>query len=645
MIILSLQGIEKSFGTNLILEDICLVVKAKERMGIVGSNGAGKSTLLKIIIGEITPDFGQIYRQKGLSIGYLPQENIMDSSLTIWEELLKVFGTVIEMEKRLREMEEEIGILHDQNPSDYNRLLEDYSKLFDSFTEMGGYSYDSFMRGVLIGLGFSPEEFQQPIYQLSGGQKTRVALAKLLLQKPDLLLLDEPTNHLDLEAIGWLEGYLKDYKGTLILISHDRYFLDALCDSIAEISNKHLTMYQGNYSQYVSQRDVLLEQRIKEFELQQKEIARQQVIIERYRSYNREKSIKAAESREKALARMELVEKPNNEEEISISFTVKKRSGKDVLVVKELSKSFDGKVLFKDVSFSLRAGDRVALIGPNGVGKSTLFKILLNQVPQDSGEFLFGANVDIGYYDQEKSDLCSEKTILEEVRDAHPKLTETHIRNTLARFLFQGDDVLRPISSLSGGEKGRVMIVKLILAQNNLLLLDEPTNHLDMNSKDKLEDALSDYPGTILAISHDRYFINRIANKVMVLSEDGVKEYLGNYNDYMFKKQEEQILLENPIEAPTKTVLREERRLKREKQLQIKLQKERIHKIEESITETETLIKETEELMCQPEFFSDEIRSQEIFISYKGLKDDIERLYKEWEEATEIYINSCEERA
>ncbi|MGI6704846.1 MAG: ABC-F family ATP-binding cassette domain-containing protein [Clostridia bacterium] len=637
MIVLSLQHIEKSYGVQKVLEDISFIVREKQHLGLVGSNGAGKSTLFKIIAGELPADKGQVFYGKDTTLGYLPQEKAIDSQLTIWEELLRVFQPVLDMEMRLRDMEKEMGYLHEQDPQAYEKLLKEYSHLSDLFEKMGGYSYRSSILGVLTGLGFSREQIDQPIYQLSGGQKTRIALAKLLLQKPDPLLLDEPTNHLDLEAIQWLEGYLSSYDGAIIVISHDRYFLDHVCDSIADLENMKITVYAGNYTAFQAKKRARMEDLTKQYELQQEEIKRQKAIIERYRSFNREKSIRAAESREKALNRMELVERPFQEQQISFSFDIRQKSGKDVLQVTDLSKSFDGQPLFRNVSFSLRAGDRVALLGPNGVGKTTLFRILLQRIPWNEGDIKYGSNVQIGYYDQEQADLSPEKTVLEEVWDAHSRLTQTEVRNALAAFLFQGDDVFRPISTLSGGEKGRVSLVKLMLARDNFLLLDEPTNHLDIQSKEKLEEALQDYPGTILAISHDRYFINKIANRVFILTKDGIQEYLGNYDDYLEKLKQRQTSEETDETVKTKTAIKEERRKEREERQQRKQIRERIQALEASIAQTEAAIAELEEEMCKPEVFSNPDTSQKIQAEYRQKQNDLEELYREWEKALEEY--------
>lgn len=633
MILLSLQNITKAFGIHTVLDNVNVVLQEGQKTGLVGNNGTGKTTLLKIIMGEMSSDSGQISHPKGLTMGYLAQDGMMDSRLTVWEELLQIYQPLLDMEQTLRDLELKMGVLHDQNLKLYEETSEIYGKRSDEFAEKGGYSYRSFMQGVLIGLQFTAAQFYQPICELSGGQKTRVALAKLLLIKPDLLLLDEPTNHLDLDAIQWLESYLQEYKGTLLVISHDRYFLDRICDNIAELSNRQIYIFKGNYSQYLYLRTAQVEQKEKEYQLQQKEISRQQAIIDRYRSFNREKSIKAAESREKALNRLERVDKPIEEEEIDFSFHSKKSTGKDVLTVESLSKSFGEKQLFHDVSFAIKAGDRVVLLGQNGVGKSTLFKILLERLNQDTGDFTFGSNVQIGYYDQEQADLMQDCSVLDEVWDSQPKMIQTQIRNALAAFLFQGDDVFQPIRTLSGGEKGRVMLVKLMLAGDNVLLLDEPTNHLDMNSKERLESALRNYTGTIFTITHDRYFMNQIANRIFVLEQNGITEYLGNYDDYIAKKAKLAQLAVIPEETKNRTEEKAERRKEREEKQKNREYKEWIKALESSITQTEAVIQHLEEEMCHPEAFTDVQRGQKLSLEYKQKQEELDQLYEEWTEA------------
>lgn len=638
MIVLSCDKITKSFGINTILNEISFSVNEGNRMGIVGPNGAGKTTLFKLITGELLYDSGSLYQSKDLSIAYLEQNESVDSSNSIWDELLLVYAPVLEMEKHIRHLETLISKHSDMNNPKYLVLAEEYSQQLELFAENDGYIYESHMRGILIGLGFSSEEFYQPIWQLSGGQKTRVALAKLLLEKPDLLLLDEPTNHLDLEAIQWLESFLKSYSGTILIISHDRYFLDNLCDCILEVENNNAVLYKGNYTEYQRRRQERRENQQKEYNLQQKEIHRQEEIIKRYRSFNREKSIRAAESREKALDKMERVEKPAYMEDVRMSFRAKKHSGNDILMVEDLSMAFDGKNLFENVTFSMKKGDRVGIIGPNGVGKTTLFRILLGQLQSTSGSIRFGTGVDIGYYDQEQSSLSPDNTALEELWDSFPSLTETQIRNTLALFLLRGDDVYKSIHQLSGGERGRIMLSKLMLAEKNFMLMDEPTNHLDMPTKEVIEDALKDYPGTLLMISHDRYFLNKIVNRIFVFEETGIKEYLGNYDDYQEKRKNQELMealeAETPIEK-TRTAQKEDRKKERDERQKQKAFQEELHKMEQHIHSLEEEVQKLEEQLSDTALYEDTGKMIEIQQCYSHSKTSLEDAYERWMELQE----------
>lgn len=633
MILLSCDKISKSFGINVILDQISFSVKAGSRMGIVGPNGAGKTTLFKLVTGELPYDDGSLYLSKDLTIGHLKQNEAVSSSNTVWEELLTVYAPVLEMEKRIRSLEQQISVHSDtQNPK-YLELTEEYGTLLEQFGEKDGYIYQSHMRGVLSGLGFSTEEFHQPIWQLSGGQKTRVALARLLLEKPGLLLLDEPTNHLDLGAVQWLEGFLKDYSGTIFIISHDRFFLDSLCDCILEIENQKGSLYQGNYSEFHKRKHQNREIQQKEYKQQQKEIQRQEEIIQRYRSFNREKSIKAAESRQKALDKMERIDKPTDTQDVRMSFHVNKHSGNDILRVEDLKMSFDSRSLFENVSFSLEKGDRVGMIGPNGVGKTTLFRILLNELQPSAGDIHYGTGVDMGYYDQEQSSLTPEKSVIDELWDTFPLLSETKIRSTLALFLFRGDDVYKPIHQLSGGERGRVMLSKLMLAGNNFLLLDEPTNHLDMPSKEILEESLTDYPGTMLIISHDRYFLNKIADRILEFEEDGVTEYLGNYNDYLEKKKNQELLASLEAQEPTektKTAQKEERRKERQQRQRRNAFQQLLKAAEENIHELEREVQELETALYDPELYQDADKMLDIQQQYNQKKATLNAAYEEW---------------
>ncbi len=462
------------------------------------------------------------------------------SELPVWEELLRVFEPVLEMERTLRELEARMGELHDRDPQGYARCIDEYDRLTRRFEERGGYRYRSDMQGVLAGLGFGEERYGQRVNTLSGGRRDRLALAKLLLEKPEVLLLDEPTNHLDMASVEWLEGMLKTYPGALIIVSHDRYFLDALGIQIAELEGGKLTLYQGNYTEYVRRSEERRRQKQREYDLYIAEVERQEKIIERFRSFNREKSIRAAESREKALARMEVVEKPVSEKPLAFSFSEPAPTGQDVLTVAGLPKAFNGRPLFSGLGFRLRAGDRVALIGRNGVGKSTVLKILAGMVEADEGAYLFGARVSPGYFDQQQDTMNEANSVLDEVWQVQPRLSQTQVRSLLGSFQFRGDEVFQPIGTLSGGERGRVALCKLLLTRSNLLLLDEPTNHLDMGARQALEEALANYTGTLLTVSHDRYFINRVANRVLVLEEDGLTGYLGNYDSYLEQRRRAQ---------------------------------------------------------------------------------------------------------
>ena len=631
MIVLACDRITKSFGVDIILNQITFSVNEGSRLGVVGGNGAGKTTLFNIIAGEMSPDSGEIYKLRDTTMAYLPQNTVLMSEKTIWDELMEVFRPLLDMEETLRQMEAKMADYISMDEGEYTRLLNEYSRLQETFDRQGGYSYESFIRGVLVGLGFSPEEFDSPIDHLSGGQKTRVALAKVLLEKPSLLLLDEPTNHLDLDAMQWLEEYLQSYPGTIMVISHDRYFLDALCDHILEVENKTARLYSGNYSSYVDQKAQWIAQREREYKAQQREIARQEEIIERYRSFNREKSIRAAESRQKRLDKMERVEKVYHGDQISFSFDIDRQSGRDVLAVDSLSKAFGDNRLFEDISFNIRLGDRVALIGPNGCGKSTLFKIILGKIPPSSGTVKTGTGVEIGYYDQELQSLDPNNTVLEELWRDFPQMRETEIRNALAARLFRGDSVYKSVGSLSGGEKGHLLLTKLVLANNNFLLLDEPTNHLDMPSREELERALLEFPGTILMISHDRYFLNKLANRVIAMESGGITEYLGNYDDYVNKKRELQALAEQKDkESVSKTISREERRRQRMERERAREERERLENLEGQIHQMEEEIKELESLMADPALYDDVDRMLDVQQRYAQVKEELEELYSRW---------------
>ena len=630
MIILSAQHIAKSFGVNAVLRDVSLTVQQGDRIGLVGVNGCGKSTLMRILAGLDAQDGGEISLVRGLRVGYLAQQNMVTSGETVWNELQKVYEQVFAMEKKLRELEDEMAHTH-TDAQRFAQLSADYDRLTQRFEEADGYSWKSMVSGVLNGLGFKPAQYDQCVDSLSGGEQTRLCLARLLLQKPDLLLLDEPTNHLDMETLQWLENYLAAYKGSVLVISHDRYFLDHVCTGIVEILMGASEQYNGNYTRYIAQRQERFESRMRAYEIQQKEIERQQAIIARYRMFNREKSIRAAESREKALDRMEKLEKPADERAIRFSFEARRRTGEDVLQLTEVSKSFGEKHLFHDLTLRVRAGDRVALIGPNGVGKSTLIKIIVGEEQPDTGFIRYGSNVDIGYYDQHQSTLHADKTALDEIWDRFPQMEQSNVRGALGMFLFTGDDVFKPIHTLSGGEKGRVALTALMLRKDNLLLLDEPTNHLDMDSREVLEDALTDFGGTIITVSHDRYFINRIANRIIEMQPDGVTEYIGNYDDYIERKNRP-VAVEAEA-GKTKTELEKEKRREKLSRQALRQLKIRAQEAEKAVGVKEAEIAELEAQMADPSLYSDAQKSADVQRAYQKAQQALQTLYEQWEAA------------
>ena len=635
MILMTVQGVSKSFGMKSVLKDISLTLQQGARMGLIGVNGSGKSTLFRLIAGQMEPDEGSISLMRGTRVGMLTQEADIQSDLTVREELSRVFEPVREMERRLRALEEEMAQKH-EDEAELDRLSREYARLTDRFEDAGGYEWPSRIQGVLAGLGFARGREDQPASVLSGGEKTRLCLARLLLTQPDLLMLDEPTNHLDLSSIQWLEDTLKKYRGTVLIISHDRYFMNSVCDCMAEISMRRLVQYEGNYDQFTVKRQADIERQIREYKLQQAEIARQQAIIQRYRMYNREKSIRAAESREKRLEKMERLERPVDEQHVRFSFEARRRSGDDVLKVHGLAKGFEGRRLFENFDLHLRAGDRVAIIGPNGVGKSTLLNIIARKLKADAGEVEFGANVDLGYYEQHQTGLDPEKDVLNELWDAFPRLDLDRVRSVLALFLFTGDDVYKKISMLSGGEKGRVSLCKLMLKRDNLLLLDEPTNHLDMDSREVLEGALEDFDGTILTVSHDRYFINRVADRIIEMRPDGVKEYLGNYDDYLEKKRREEAGLEDAAASGmTKTQLDKQRRKERLLREGKKALEKQLEAAEARIADAEKEIQDLEARMADPELYQRPDEARETARRHAELQAGMDALYEEWEALSE----------
>lgn len=639
MILISVQNVQKNFGAHEVLRDVTFSLQKGEKMGLVGVNGCGKTTLMRMITGELQPDAGMIHKSKDLRIGYLAQVDDIALSDTVWGALLRVFEPIIAMERRLSELEGELADSADDAERAL-RLSGEYQRLLERFNQLEGYAYAGEMLRVLGGLGLKPEMHERLVGTLSGGERTRLSLAKLLLQKPDVILMDEPTNHLDLEAIEWLQNYLTDYKGSLLLISHDRYFLDRVCTSMGELLGGRMIKFTGNYTEYMKKRTADFETRMKAYNLQQKEIDRERAIIERYRSFNREKSIKAAESRQKRLDKLERLEKPVEESQVRFSFDVRRRSGEEALEVKSLQKSFEGKTVFENVSFRLRTGDRVALIGPNGVGKSTLFKILMSRMTPDRGSVKYGTNIDVGYYDQHQQELNPGNTVLDEVWNSFPAMEQSKVRGALGLFLFSGDDVFETVGKLSGGERGRVALTKLMLKKDNLLLLDEPTNHLDMDSREVLEDALEEFPGTILAISHDRYFINRFADRVMVMNEDGVTEYLGNFDDYLEKRDRPQPPAESMADGVTKTAQSKERKRDRQQSARIRELRALVKKAEEAIEENERRISELEEELAAPETYADADRMRAATEAYRAEQERTAGLYDELEAAENAAIEA-----
>ncbi|HHT7125511.1 MULTISPECIES: ABC-F family ATP-binding cassette domain-containing protein [Bacillus cereus group] len=638
MILLQVNALSKLYGAETILANIKLEVQTKDRIALVGRNGAGKSTLLKIIAGELSHDGGEIIKPKDVSIGYLAQNTGLETSLTIWDEMLTVFTHLQQMETKLRRLEQEMGKEENfSNEATYERLLADYDQLQLNYKDQGGYQYEADIRSILSGLGFPVETHQTMISTLSGGQKTRLALGKLLLTKPDLLILDEPTNHLDIETLTWLEQYLQGYPGAILIVSHDRYFLDKLVTQVYEISNKESRRFVGNYSKYLDLKSALYEQEMKRYEKQQDEIAKLEDFVQK--NIARASTTKRAQSRRKQLDRMELLTRPlGDSKSASFHFDIEKQSGNDVLQVNDATIGYDENPIIEHVTMGLTRGDSVALVGPNGIGKSTLLKSIVNKLPLLNGDVSFGSNVSVGYYDQEQANLTSSKRVLNELWDEYPLQPEKEIRTILGNFLFTGDDVLKPVSSLSGGQKARLALAKLMMQKSNLLILDEPTNHLDLNSKEILENALIDYPGTLLFVSHDRYFINRVTTTVVELSTEGAQEYLGDYDYYVEKKNEmiERAELEQQeSDVPVQKVIAQEKLNYLEEKERKKLERQRTRKIEEleqSIVELEEEIATLEDQLCLPEIYADYEKASEITTKKQTLQEQLETCMAEWEE-------------
>ena len=635
--ILNATNISKSFGSNEIIKDATFLVNEHEKVAIVGVNGAGKTTLLKILTGEESADSGSITLAKDAKLGYLRQINNVDSALSIIDELYTVIEPILNMEKRMSQMQEDMKHL---TGSELEELYSSYTALTHSYELMDGYAAKSRVVGILKGLGFEEDDFDRKINTLSGGQKTRVFLAKLLLEEPDIILLDEPTNHLDLRSIEWLESYLLNYKGAVIIVSHDRYFLDKIVSKVIDIENGNVQMYLGNYTDFSNKKQMLLDAKMKEYLNQQQEIKHQEAVITKLKQFKREKSIKRAESRQKQLEKIERVEAPQTySENMRLSLDISKESGKDVLTVHNLSKSFDHKKLFWDINFEIKRGERVAIIGDNGTGKTTLLKIINGLLNPDTGEVIYGSNVSVAYYDQEHQVLHMDKTLFDELSDTYPDMTNTQIRNILAAFLFTGEDVYKKIADLSGGERGRVSLVKLMLSKANFLLLDEPTNHLDIVSKDVLENALNNFPGTVCYVSHDRYFINKTATRILDLTENRLLNYIGNYDYYIEKREavEEAANLTNTEQAEKPADVSESKKEwidNKTALAQKKKVKNALNKCEKEISEIEDKLQDVDEEFSNPENASNVGKLMELQKQKEALEKRLDKLMEDWEELT-----------
>lgn len=637
--ILSCANICKSFGTDIILSNISFHINEHEKVAIVGANGAGKSTLFKIIMGLHTPDSGEVVFSRGKTIGYLAQHQDLNSNLTIYDELLAMKQDIIDLDRQIRQMEQEMTLV---TGAQLETLLEKYSQLTHTFEQKNGYAYRSEITGVLKGLGFSEADFTKSTNSLSGGQKTRVSLGKLLLSKPDIILLDEPTNHLDLESIAWLETYLLNYNGTVVIVCHDRYFLDKVVSKVIELEHGKSTVFSGNYSQYATKKASLREAYLRQYYNQQREIKHQEEVIAKLKSFNREKSIKRAESREKLLQKVDRIEKPTETmTEMKLKFEPGIRSGNDVLEAEHLSKAFPNQTLFEDISFSVKRGDTISIIGQNGTGKTTILKILTNTIAADQGSVRYGSHVNIAYYDQEHQVLSMDKTIFEELQDTYPSLSQTRIRTILAAFLFTNDDVFKQIKDLSGGEKGRVSLAKLMLSNANLLILDEPTNHLDMESKEILEAAIRNYTGTVIYVSHDRYFINQTATRIFELDQQQLYQYVGNYDYFLEKRdfvhQANTKTQENTLDNPTNATSDNKKNWQQQKEQQAQIRKieNEIKKVEKEIENLEQKNEEIDALLVKEEVYTDVEKLVECNNQKKEIEQRLEECMETWEELSQ----------
>ena len=634
MIVLSCNNVSKAYMVENIIENISFTVNDNEKVGLIGLNGAGKTTLFNILTENLEPDSGEIYVAKGKKLGYLKQNTIIESNMSIMDEMLLIFDDVIRMEEKLHELSHKISSISEEKGSaELEALMNTYSELSEQFVEADGYSFRSIIKGVLKGLGFSEDEFDKPINILSGGQKSRVMLAQLLLKKADILLLDEPTNHLDIEAISWLEKYIKNFKGAVIIISHDRYFLDNTVNRIFLMENKSLKSFNGNYTEFVKKRKIELEQAMKQYDEYEREIERQEEMIRRLHAYGSKRNIRQAFSRQKALDKIKKMDKPSvGSQKFKLKFTPRINSGRDVLSVNNVAVSFDDQQVFKNVNLKIYKGEKVGIIGPNGIGKSTLLKIIAKIIKDYSGEIEYGHYVNIGYYDQEQTNLNNENTVIDEIWDEVPNLNYYTIRKYLAQFLFYGDDIYKLIEDLSGGEKGRLSLLKLMTSNANFLLLDEPTNHLDIDSKEVLEDSLINYEGTILVVSHDRYFLNKVVNKIYDLSEDGAFEYLGNYDYYLEKKAELDETDDIDTITKTKTQINAEKKKEREIIRDRQQREKTIKELEEQIDMHENEIHELEIKLCEPSTYNDNFLIINLNEKLNIRKKELQELYLLWEE-------------